>query len=129
VRHWDEVAFIILLMIATVAVIDFISGRVVSRMKVRSPSARQHAMVGMRMRAWALARGSKAGESCLTARSWEKATSSAVITLPSWNCTPSRSVMIQRLLSAGSTRQALASPGRSAAGFSQEERSNIASRS
>jgi phosphonate transport system permease protein len=32
VRHWDEVAFIILLMIATVAVIDFISGRVRRRL-------------------------------------------------------------------------------------------------
>jgi phosphonate transport system permease protein len=27
VRHWDEVAFIIILMIATVAVIDFLSSR------------------------------------------------------------------------------------------------------
>jgi phosphonate transport system permease protein len=32
VRHWDEVAFIILLMIATVAVIDFISGRIRRRL-------------------------------------------------------------------------------------------------
>ena len=32
VRHWDEVAFIILLMIATVAVIDLISGRVRRRL-------------------------------------------------------------------------------------------------
>ena len=32
VRHWDEVAFIILLMIATVAVIDFISARVRRRL-------------------------------------------------------------------------------------------------
>ena len=32
VRHWDEVAFIILLMIATVAVIDFISSRLRARL-------------------------------------------------------------------------------------------------
>ena len=32
VRHWDEVAFIILLMIATVALIDFISGRIRHRL-------------------------------------------------------------------------------------------------
>ena len=32
VRHWDEVAFIILLMIATVALIDFISGRIRRRL-------------------------------------------------------------------------------------------------
>ena len=32
VRHWDEVAFIILLMIATVAAIDFISGRIRRRL-------------------------------------------------------------------------------------------------
>jgi len=32
VRHWDEVAFIIILMIATVAVIDFISGRIRRRL-------------------------------------------------------------------------------------------------
>jgi phosphonate transport system permease protein len=36
VRHWDEVAFIILLMIATVALIDFVSGRV------------RHALIGRR---------------------------------------------------------------------------------
>ena len=32
VRHWDEVAFIIILMIATVAVIDWISGRIRRRL-------------------------------------------------------------------------------------------------
>jgi len=32
VRHWDEVAFIILLMIATVAVIDLISSRIRRRL-------------------------------------------------------------------------------------------------
>jgi phosphonate transport system permease protein len=32
VRHWDEVAFIIILMIATVAVIDFISSRLRARL-------------------------------------------------------------------------------------------------
>jgi len=32
VRHWDEVAFIILLMIATVAAIDFVSGRIRRRL-------------------------------------------------------------------------------------------------
>ena len=32
VRHWDEVAFIILLMIATVALIDWISGRIRRRL-------------------------------------------------------------------------------------------------
>jgi phosphonate transport system permease protein len=32
VRHWDEVAFIIILMVATVAAIDFLSGRVRRRL-------------------------------------------------------------------------------------------------
>jgi phosphonate transport system permease protein len=32
VRHWDEVAFIIILMIATVAAIDFISSRLRARL-------------------------------------------------------------------------------------------------
>ncbi len=46
-----------------------LSGRVVSSTKVFGPSARQAAMVGMRMRAWAAARGSKCGASFLKARS------------------------------------------------------------
>jgi phosphonate transport system permease protein len=32
VRHWDEVAFIIILMIITVAAIDWISGRIRRRL-------------------------------------------------------------------------------------------------
>lgn len=32
VRHWDEVAFIILLMIVTVAAIDWLSGRLRRRL-------------------------------------------------------------------------------------------------
>jgi phosphonate transport system permease protein len=39
VRHWDEVAFIIILMIATVAVIDLISARIRARLIGRREGA------------------------------------------------------------------------------------------
>jgi phosphonate transport system permease protein len=39
VRHWDEVAFIIILMIATVAVIDFLSPAAAARDATRSGPA------------------------------------------------------------------------------------------
>ena len=42
VRHWDEVAFIILLMIATVAVIDLISSRIRHALIGRRPEAALH---------------------------------------------------------------------------------------
>ena len=90
----------------------------VSKMTVLSPSARQDARVGMRMRAWAEARRSKWGASFLKARSKLNTTSAAVMILPSWNLTPSRRVTIQRLRSAGSLRQAVARPARRLAGWS-----------
>jgi phosphonate transport system permease protein len=40
VRHWDEVAFIILLMIAMVAAIDWLSGRLRARLIGGPASAR-----------------------------------------------------------------------------------------
>jgi phosphonate transport system permease protein len=42
VRHWDEVAFIILLMIATVAAIDWISARVRQRLIGRREGSARH---------------------------------------------------------------------------------------